>query len=168
MKLLRASLLSLPLVSLACIDAPAPTKQTKADAEAKSEPATKPEPVAKLEPVTAETDRGLAPTTEPLTAEEERLIAADPKTLSPEESRLRAHALRKKIMLQPGSDAAQALNDARAAVLSGAVDPNAPEQAKDGAADAGGEDKGLVLSAPTLKDGAAKDGAAKDGAKDPK
>lgn len=140
MKLPRASLLfaSASLVaSLGCIDPPEPTKQEVPEA-----PAPKAEPAPPVGPVTAETDQGLKPTTEPLTAEEERLIAADPKTLTPDEAVLRAHALRKKIMLNPDSDQAKALNDARAAVLSGQVDPNA--SAEGGAS----EDKGLVLQAP--------------------
>ncbi len=136
---LCASLL-VPLAGSACIQAP----PNEAKSEAKAEPA----PV----PVTAETDKGLKPTTEPMTAEELRLIAADPKTLSPEESVARGHALRKQIMMKPDSEAAQALNDARTAVLSGQVDPNAPEQANAGAAAGGGtEDKGLVLQAPQAK-----------------
>ncbi|MFV8754164.1 hypothetical protein ACNOYE_26775 [Nannocystaceae bacterium ST9] len=143
MKLLRASLILLPLASLACIEAPKPSpQQAKSDGSAaKAEPEAAP-----VGPVTAETDQGLKPTTEPMTAEELRLIAADPKTLTREESIARGHALRKQIMMKPDSEQAKALNDARAAVLSGAVDPNAPEQAK--ASAAGGGDKGLVLQAP--------------------
>lgn len=136
MKLLRASLL-IASVSLGCIDAPAPEPAKPA---APAAPAAKAEPPAPVGPVTAETDQGLKPTTEPLTAEEERLIAADPKSLSPEESVLRGHALRKKIMLNPDSEQAKALNDARAAVLSGTVDPKAEGGSS--------EDKGLVLQAP--------------------
>jgi hypothetical protein len=137
MQLLRVSPLLLlcasSIASTGCLEPPEPTLVEEAP---KADP-----PAPKVEPVTAATNKGLEPTTEPLTAEEERLIAADPKTLSPEELRLRGHALRKKVMMNPKSDAAQALNDARAAVLAGEVDPLAPEGQVT-------EDKGLVLQAP--------------------
>lgn len=135
MKLLRASSIlfcASLTASLGCLEAPEPSQQVKAEA-----PKTEPPP-APVGPLTAETDQGLKKTTEPLTAEEERVIAADPKTLSPDELRMRGHALRKKVMMNPDSDAAKALNDAREAVLSGDVDPKAGES----------EDKGLVLQAP--------------------
>lgn len=125
------------VASLGCIDPPEPSKQAAPEA-----PAAKVEPPAPVGPVTAETDQGLKPTTEPMTAEELRLIAADPKTLTPEESILRAHALRKKIMLNPDSEAAKALNEARAAVLTGQVDPKANPEGE------ASEDKGLILQAP--------------------
>lgn len=76
-----------------------------------------------------------------LTAEEERLIAADPKTLSPDENRARAHALRKKIMQNPDSPQAKELEEVRAAVLAGEVDPKAQLGQK------GGGD--ITITAPT-------------------
>jgi hypothetical protein len=138
MKLLRASSLllcasAISMISMtACLEPPEPAKPAKVEEPAKAE-------APPAGPLTPETDQGLKPTTEPLTAEEERVIAADPKTLSPDELRMRGHALRKKVMMNPDSDAAKALNDAREAVLSGDVDPNA---------DKASEDKGLVLQAP--------------------
>jgi hypothetical protein len=140
MQLLRVSPLLLlcasSIASTGCLQSPEPASQAAVEEAPKAEP-----PAPAVEPVTAATNKGLQPTTEPLTAEEERLIAADPKTLSTDELRMRGHALRKRVMLNPNSDAAQALNDARAAVLAGEVDPLAPEGQVT-------EDKGLVLQAP--------------------
>jgi hypothetical protein len=74
-----------------------------------------------------------------LTDEDRRLMAADPKELSPEENRKRAHAFRKQIMQNPDSEAAKALEDARASVVAGEVDPFA--KPKD-------EDAGVVIELP--------------------
>lgn len=133
----------LPLLALACLQTP--VEPAKSDAK-KAEGAA-PQVVDPPKPLTAETDEGLKPTTEPLTAEEQRLIAADPKTLSPEEMRLRGHALRKKIMMNPESDSAKALQDARAAALAGTVDPTAAQVSEAGS-EAKPQGEGLVLQAP--------------------
>jgi hypothetical protein len=83
-----------------------------------------------------------------LSAEELELIAADPTDLSPEQNRKRAYALRKKVMQNPDSPQAQALEEARAAALSGelTLDQADPE----GAAK---RDPGVVIELPEhLKD----------------
>ena len=77
-----------------------------------------------------------------LTQEELDLLAADPKTLSPEQNRKRAYALRKKVMQNPDSAAARALEDARQAALAGQLNFDADGEAKDPA------DNGVVIPAP--------------------
>ncbi len=108
---------------------PAKTEPAKT-APAKTEPA-KTEP-AKTEPAKATTDK---PKPAPLTAEELELIDADPAKLTPELRRKRAFALRKKIMQNPDSEAAKALEDIRRQVESGEITPQIPG-------------KGLTVQAP--------------------
>ncbi|EDM75414.1 hypothetical protein PPSIR1_04238 [Plesiocystis pacifica SIR-1] len=102
-----------------------PEQVEQADAKAEAGDTAK----ADAKPAEAKADaKAEAPPADPaeryaLTEEDERLIAADPSTLSPEENRKRAHALRKKIMQNPDSEAAKALEDARQAVLAGEVQP---------------------------------------------
>jgi hypothetical protein len=144
MTLLRAMPLLL-LSALACLESPATNTAPAKSEPAKSEPAKtepgKTEPAAPIDPAN---DPGLKPTTQPLTPEEERLISADINTLSPEERIARGHALRKKVMMNPESDSAKALQDARAAALAG--NPNAvPVTATDAPPE---PDKGLVIQAP--------------------
>ena len=79
-----------------------------------------------------------------LTPEEERLIAADPDTLSADENRKRAHALRKKIMQNPDSPAAKELEEVRAAVLAGEIDPSGQVPGKKG--------DQLTLTAPHVEE----------------
>ena len=104
-----------------CMQSPAPAKveetsEVKASAEAKAEAEAEPEKPAKKIPV--------------LTEEDKRLIAADPKELTPEDRRKRAHALRRKIMQNPDSPTARALEDMAEAVRKGEVDPTQPGKKK--------------------------------------
>ncbi|HLT40688.1 MAG TPA: hypothetical protein VK034_30640 [Enhygromyxa sp.] len=128
-----AALLVLPL---ACVDAP-----PERSAEAKPEqPATEPAPA----PVEAKAPSGSLE----LSAEELELIDADPRALSPEQNRKRAYALRKKVLQNPDSPQAQALEEARAAALGGEL---TPEQVNpDGSPDGGSanKDSGLVIELP--------------------
>jgi hypothetical protein len=121
------------LLSLACVDAPDRTEPT-AD---RSQPsgAEQPTPAeAKAQPGSLE-----------LSAEELELLEADPKTLSPEQNRKRAYALRKKVLQNPDSPQAQALEEARAAALGGEL---TPEQANPDA-----KKEGVVIELPEhLKD----------------
>lgn len=101
-----------------------PEQVEQADAKAEAGSTAK----ADAKPADAKAEAGNAAEADPaeryaLTEEDERLIAADPSTLSPEENRKRAHALRKKIMQNPDSEAAKALEDARQAALAGEVQP---------------------------------------------
>jgi hypothetical protein len=133
-----AALLVLPL---ACVDAP-----TRAD---EAQPGN-----AKVEQSAAATKVATAePKPEPgsveLSAEELELIESDPKTLTPEQNRKRAYALRKKVMQNPDSPQAQALEEARAAALGGEL---TPEQVNPDAEPAK-PDGGLVIELPEhLKD----------------
>jgi hypothetical protein len=119
-----AALLLLPLTGLACAaDPPAPEGEA---AKQDAPEATPAEPVAK--------SLGKYE----LSAEEIDLIARDPKTLGPDQNRKRAHALRKKIMQNPDSDAAKALEEARQSALAGQIElPGQPPK-----------EKGLVIEAP--------------------
>jgi hypothetical protein len=79
-----------------------------------------------------------------LTAEEQALVDADPKTLTPEQRRKRGYALRKKIMQNPDSEAAKALEEARKAVEAGELEvtlPGEPQPEKPA-------DNGVVIPAP--------------------
>ena len=122
-----ALLLLLPLPFAACVaDPPAPTdaKQDQAKTDTNQDQAEPAEakPAGKYE----------------LTPEEVDLLARDPKTLGPDENRKRAYALRKKIMQNPDSEAAKALEDARQAALAGQVEiPGQPPK-----------DNGVVIEAP--------------------
>lgn len=131
------SLAALLVLPLACVDAPARAEVESAKAETKTEQsAATPEPVEpKPQPGSTE-----------LSAEELELIESDPKTLSPEQNRKRAYALRKKIMQNPDSPQAQALEEARASAMGGEL---TPEQANPHAK----KDPGLVIELPEhLKD----------------
>lgn len=145
MTLLRAMPLLLSALALACLQTPASSDAKSETGTAKAEPAkTEPAKAEPAKPIDPANDPGLKPTTEPLTPEEERLISADINTLSPEERIARGHALRKKVMMNPESDSAKALQEARAAALAG--NPNAvPVTATDAPAE---PNEGLVLQAP--------------------
>lgn len=127
-----ASLALIATLLIGC--GPAKTEPAKAG-PAKTEPAktepAKTEP-AKTEPAKAPADKAKPP---PLTAEELELIDADPAKLTPELRRKRAFALRRKIMQNPDSDAAKALEDMRRKVESGEITPQLPG-------------KGLTLQTP--------------------
>lgn len=132
----RASLLlaALLVMPIACVDAP----ERSADADKANADDGKEQPAVAAE---AESANEPKPGSLELSAEELELIDADPKTLSPEQNRKRAYALRKKIMQDPNSPQAQALEEARTAALGGEL---TPEQANPGA----NEDKGLVIELP--------------------
>ena len=135
---LRASLpLVLLALPLACVDAPtrsADAQPIQANAE---------QPVAKPTPPTSSKQSGSLE----LSAEELELLDADPKTLSPEQNRKRAYALRKKVMQNPDSPQAQALEEARAAALGGELTPEQVDP------EAKPKDEGLVIELPEhLKD----------------
>lgn len=131
MRFSRVSLAALLLLPLPCIfacvgDPPTASKdeqatpEAKPDAEVEQEQATAPA-MGKYE----------------LTAEELDLLERDPATLGPDQNRKRAYALRKKIMQNPDSDAAKALEDARQAALAGQAQiPGKPK------------DNGIVIEAP--------------------
>lgn len=74
---------------------------------------------AKADAPAADAAKADAPAVPPLSEEDLRLIAADPKTLSPEDVRKRAFALRRKILQNPDSPAARALEDLRRATEAG-------------------------------------------------
>ena len=85
-----------------------------------------------------------------LTPEEEQLIASDPATLTADQNRKRAQALRKRIMRNPESEAAKALEDLRRAALAGELTPP-PAESRDPSSDPGsnpGGEQGLVFEAP--------------------
>lgn len=108
---------------LACVtDPPAPTEAGAAkQAEPESPPPAPVDPKA-------------------LTPEEEALIAADPSTLTPDQRRKRGYALRKKIMQNPDSEAAKALEEARKAAEAGEIEiPGQPAKPAD---------NGVVIPAP--------------------
>lgn len=120
------------------------------------------EPAAKTEDkAEAKTDQGSAADekadeksaevkpAEPLTEEELRLIEADPKDLSPDERRARSYALRKKIMQNPDSAAAKAIQEGKEAIERGEVDIP-PHLLKEGADPQGGGSSPM-LSAPAPK-----------------
>ena len=75
-----------------------------------------------------------------LTPEELELIEQDPANLSPELKRKRSYAMRKRIMQNPNSPAALALEDARKAALAGEL------QLEDKPSDP--NDNGVVIPAP--------------------
>jgi hypothetical protein len=118
----RAPWLVAALLTLACADPPADT-----DAKSEKQVEAAPEPAEPVDP-------------KALTAEEQALIDADPATLTPEHRRARAYALRKKIMQNPDSEAAKALEEARQAALAGEIE--LPGQEKKPA------DNGVVIPAP--------------------
>ena len=137
-RLVLAAALLLPL---ACVDAPerSGSESSKA-ADKKAGDASKPtaaEPVAK--PATGSTE---------LSAEELALIESDPKTLTPEQNRKRGYALRKKVMQNPDSPEAKALEDARQAALSGELPPEQIKPAEPGVASEPAPDPGLVIELP--------------------
>lgn len=98
---------------------PAPAEKTAPEAAA----------VADAPPTAAVADAPPAKKpAEPLTQEELDLIAADPATLTPSQRRDRAFALRKKIMQNPDSPAAQSLEKLRMQIESGEVRPQLPDR----------------------------------------
>ena len=100
-----------------------PAPEAKPPADAKERPA-RAVPPSDIDVKKAELEAAHAPA--PLTAEEQRLIDADPKDLTQEERRKRAFALRKKIMQNPDSPAAQQLESIRKGVESGEIVPQLP------------------------------------------
>jgi hypothetical protein len=119
----RASTLVAALLTLGCVaDPPAATEAGSAkQAEAAPAPSPPVDPKA-------------------LTPEEEALIAADTSTLTPEQRRKRGYALRKKIMQNPDSEAAKALEEARKAAEAGEIEmPGQPAKPAD---------NGVVIPAP--------------------
>jgi hypothetical protein len=116
----RASTLLAALLMVGCfVDPPAAVAEKQADPQPQPEPA----PQKPADP-------------NALTPEEEALIAQKPADLTPEQRVKRAHALRKKIMQNPDSEAAKALEDARRAAEAGEI--NIP----------GKPDNGLVIPLP--------------------
>jgi uncharacterized protein YciW len=87
-----------------------------ADASVAKQAEADPKAEGKAEPAASEPANPNA-----LTPEEEALIAADVTTLSPEDRRKRGYALRKKIMQNPDSEAAKALEEARKAAEAGEI-----------------------------------------------
>ena len=77
----------------------------------------------KAEPKKAEAPPGEKQEIPPLSAEDIRLIEADPATLTREERKKRAYAVRRKIMQNPDSPAARALEDMAEAIKNGDVKP---------------------------------------------
>jgi len=97
--------------------------------EEKSAPAAEPaktEAPAAGEKAETPEKAGTLKKAEPLTQEELDLIDADPATLTPELRRKRAFALRKRIMQNPDSPQAQALEEMRLKVKSGEITPQLP------------------------------------------
>lgn len=111
----RALLVGLGLLA-ACRTETQPTAAAKA-------PPEQPVAAATAGPAKAEEAKPAVPE---LTEEDKRLIAADPATLTPEERRKRAFALRRKIMQNPDSPAAQMLEDLRRAAENGELKPPGP------------------------------------------
>lgn len=107
-------------IAAACNGEPAsaPAKPADAPAAAPAAPAANVDAPASDSPASAD-----APAIPPLSEEDLRLIAADPKTLAPEDVRKRAFALRRKIMQNPDSPAARALEDLRRATEAGDLQP---------------------------------------------
>jgi hypothetical protein len=119
----RASTLVAALLLFACVaDPPAAT-----DASAQKQAEAEPPPSQPVDP-------------NAMTAEEEALIAADVTTLNTEQRRKRGYALRKKIMQNPDSEAAKALQEAARAAEAGEID--VPGQLAKPA------DNGVVIPAP--------------------
>jgi hypothetical protein len=119
----RASTLVAALLLFACVaDPPAAT-----DASAQKQAEAEPPPPPPVDP-------------NAMTAEEEALIAADVTTLNTEQRRKRGYALRKKIMQNPDSEAAKALQEAARAAEAGEID--VPGQLAKPA------DNGVVIPAP--------------------
>jgi hypothetical protein len=132
------SLAALLVLPLACVDAPTRSGEGQsAQAKKAEQPAATPTPAEpKPKPGSLE-----------LSAEELELLDADPKTLSPEQNRKRAYALRKKVMQNPDSPQAQALEEARQAAIGGELTPEQVDP------DAKPKDEGLVIELPEhLKD----------------
>jgi len=135
---LRASLPLVLLLSVACVEAPTRSAEAQPGQAKSEQPAAKTPAVEPSKPQPGSTE---------LTAEELELLDADPKTLSPDQNRKRAYALRKKIMQNPDSPQAQALEEARAAALGGEL---TEEQVNP---DAAKKDPGMVIELPEhLKD----------------
>jgi hypothetical protein len=121
----RAYTLLAALLTLACVaDPPAGAADASPAKQEKAEPV---EPAPPVDP-------------KALTPEELALLDADPKTLTPDQNRKRGYALRKKIMQNPDSPAAKALEDARKSALAGEIElPGQPEKPAD---------NGVVIPAP--------------------
>lgn len=122
----RASTLVVALLTLAGVLACVADPPAATDADVAKQAKPEPAPPKPVDP-------------NALTPEEEALIAADRSTLTPEQHRKRAYALRKKIMQNPDSEAAKALEEARRAAEAGELEFQLP--AKPG-------DNDLVIPAP--------------------
>jgi hypothetical protein len=118
-----SSLVAALLLNFACVADPPATAETDPAKQVEAEPVPPVDPKA-------------------LTPEEQALLDADPATLTPEQNRKRGYALRKKIMQNPNSEAAKALEEARKAVESGELQISPPGQPEKPA------DDGVVVPAP--------------------
>lgn len=124
-----AALLLLPSVLGGCGTEPPARAGEQKQAQEPAQEQAKQDPA----PATAEGSTELTP-------EEIALIEADPEDLSPEQNRKRGYALRKKILQNPDSKAAQALEEAKQAALAGQLEvPGAPARPAD---------KGPIIPAP--------------------
>jgi len=133
-----------------------PKPEAKPAEPAKVEPAKTAEAEAKpaeTKPAETKPAEG-APKVEPLTPEEIELIESDPSDLTPALRRKRAFALRKKIMQNPESESAKALEDMRKKVEAGEITPELPPSSN------------LTLSAP-VPGGHPPSSIPEDGAKKP-
>ena len=106
-----------------------PNPEAKPAEPAKVEPAKTAEAEAKpaeAKPAETKPAEGTPKAAEPLTQEELELIESDPANLPPELRRKRAFALRKKIMQNPESESAKALEDMRKKIEAGEITPELP------------------------------------------
>jgi hypothetical protein len=128
-----------------------PKPEAKAAEPAKAEPA---KIEAEAKPADTKPAEGAPKAAEPLTQEEIDLIESDPAELTPALRRKRAFALRKKIMQNPESESAKALEEMRRKVEAGEITPELPPSS------------GLTLSAP-VPAGHPPSSIPEDGAKKP-
>ena len=128
-----------------------PKAEAKPAEPAKAEPAKTAE--AETKPAETKPAEGAPKAVEPLTQEEINLIDSDPAELTPALRRKRAFALRKKIMQNPESESAKALEEMRRKVESGEITPELPPSS-------------LTLSAP-VPAGHPPSSIPEDGAKKP-
>lgn len=123
----RASTLVAALLTLACVADPPAAVETDGAKQKQKQAEAEPAPTPPVDP-------------KALTPEEEALIAAEPSTLTPEQRRQRGYALRKKIMQNPDSEAAKALEEAARAAAAGEIEiPGQPAKPAD---------NGVVIPAP--------------------
>lgn len=128
MHLARASWLAALVFATSAACADPPTEANAAKQAEQAEPEPKPEKPADPNA---------------LTPEEQALIDSKVEDLTPEQRRKRAYALRKKIMQNPNSEAAKALEEARKAAEAGQINLGTQAGQPDKPAD-----NGLVIPAP--------------------